>query len=369
MAGESAGKVARSTHAVAARYRAKADRLDRVADAYRKGEIGERLVAELLCELAPLGYYHLRDRALPGSPANIDHAVVGPAGVLVVDAKNWSGSLSISGGVVARDGRRSTVVADAAAYGDAVVAAVNGPLGPVPVPVRSLVCFVGDGQLGAPKEVGRVHLVDGGDLHEFVAGLPRALTQAQVERVLVTVIDALPLRTGAAPEGLPSEEPAEPVLFLNAWRKHGKYRIYVKRSDGSDMGSLDLLAGTARAEHEDDEALLQQLLPHYLRGDMPGTSADEVNAEERGVMTRLLDSLLGRKPRRPARAVVTCYLWRKHDISRLYVHRIAPDGTKVDLGWVDPTDDRHHAIDPSANPILGSCSRRYRELERARVQR
>ncbi len=33
------------------------------------------------------------DLALPGSPANVDHLVIGPSGVFVVDSKQWSGSV------------------------------------------------------------------------------------------------------------------------------------------------------------------------------------------------------------------------------------------------------------------------------------
>ncbi len=42
---------------------------------------------ELRCE----GFAVLHDRRIPGTRANIDHIVVSPAGVFVIDAKNWSG--------------------------------------------------------------------------------------------------------------------------------------------------------------------------------------------------------------------------------------------------------------------------------------
>ena len=37
----------------------------------------------------------LHDRRIPGSRANIDHVVIGPAGVFVVDAKNYHGRIKI----------------------------------------------------------------------------------------------------------------------------------------------------------------------------------------------------------------------------------------------------------------------------------
>ena len=42
----------------------------------------------------------LHDRRVPGSPANIDHLVIGPTGVFVVDAKNFSHQLSLNKGTL-----------------------------------------------------------------------------------------------------------------------------------------------------------------------------------------------------------------------------------------------------------------------------
>ena len=35
----------------------------------------------------------LHDLAVPGSPANLDHLVIGPSGVFVIDSKQWTGSI------------------------------------------------------------------------------------------------------------------------------------------------------------------------------------------------------------------------------------------------------------------------------------
>jgi hypothetical protein len=48
-------------------------------------------VAEVFDGLA--GVRVLHDRRVPGSKANIDHLSVGPAGVFVIDAKQYSGAL------------------------------------------------------------------------------------------------------------------------------------------------------------------------------------------------------------------------------------------------------------------------------------
>ena len=46
--------------------------------------------------LAPLerhGWAVLHDLAVPDSAANVDHLVIGPSGVFVIDSKQWTGSI------------------------------------------------------------------------------------------------------------------------------------------------------------------------------------------------------------------------------------------------------------------------------------
>jgi Nuclease-related domain len=57
--------------------------------AWRRGADGERRTARLLAPLERHGWAVLHDLAIPGSPANIDHLVVGPGGVLVIDSKQY----------------------------------------------------------------------------------------------------------------------------------------------------------------------------------------------------------------------------------------------------------------------------------------
>ncbi len=55
--------------------------------AWGNGAEGERAVARRLDALADPGVIALHDRRVPGSSANIDHIVVGPSGIYVIDAK------------------------------------------------------------------------------------------------------------------------------------------------------------------------------------------------------------------------------------------------------------------------------------------
>jgi hypothetical protein len=63
------------------------------AVAWRRGAAGERRTARVLAALERHGWAVLHDLAVPGSRANIDHLVIGPGGVFVIDSKQYRGRL------------------------------------------------------------------------------------------------------------------------------------------------------------------------------------------------------------------------------------------------------------------------------------
>jgi hypothetical protein len=63
------------------------------ARTWRRGAHGERRTARLLVRLTRDGFVVFHDLAVPGSPANVDHLVIGPSGVFVIDSKQWTGSV------------------------------------------------------------------------------------------------------------------------------------------------------------------------------------------------------------------------------------------------------------------------------------
>jgi Nuclease-related domain len=65
------------------------------AVAWRRGAAGERRTARLLAALGRDGWAVLHDLAVPGSQANIDHLVIGPGGVFVIDSKQYRGWLHL----------------------------------------------------------------------------------------------------------------------------------------------------------------------------------------------------------------------------------------------------------------------------------
>ncbi len=143
-----------SAAARAQAQRAKIRRLEESAERWERGAEGERKTAELLEPLTARGYVVLHDLAVPGSRANIDHVVVGPSGVTVIDSKAYRAKLTIDHGTLWAGRWPQTSRLQALAFeADAVQRSVDR-VAPG-VAVRRMVCFHGtavprdrDGVLG-----------------------------------------------------------------------------------------------------------------------------------------------------------------------------------------------------------------------------
>jgi Nuclease-related domain len=99
-----AGVVAAAGLAWLQRFRPSPD-----TSAWRRGAIGERRTARLLAPLERHGWAVLHDLAIPGSQANIDHLVVGPGGVVVIDSKQYRGRLQLDRNTMLWHGRHLLV--------------------------------------------------------------------------------------------------------------------------------------------------------------------------------------------------------------------------------------------------------------------
>lgn len=91
------------------------------------GAAREHLVAAALETLAPYGWTSLHDVHWPGRPkATIDHVVIGPGGVVVIDTRNWSGGVTVREGLLRQNGsRRDEQVSRAADAASAVTALLS----------------------------------------------------------------------------------------------------------------------------------------------------------------------------------------------------------------------------------------------------
>ncbi|HEV2643357.1 MAG TPA: nuclease-related domain-containing protein [Candidatus Elarobacter sp.] len=107
-------------------------------------DVRPKPVAALLDDLRPRGVVPLHDRRIPGSQTGIDHVVIAPSGVWIVDSR-------LSRGRIERRGRRANarlfvdrrdrtnLVAETVTLGDAVRAAIAVR----EVPIHRVLCFRG----------------------------------------------------------------------------------------------------------------------------------------------------------------------------------------------------------------------------------
>ncbi|SFB08635.1 nuclease-related domain-containing protein [Cellulomonas marina] len=133
--------------------------------AWTTGADGERQVADTLLGLADRGWTALHDVRWPGRPqANLDHVALGPGGVVVVDAKNWNGTVTVRDGELRQNGYRRDEAVEGVAAATAAVTAMLAPQHRTAA--RGVLCLAGQGQGLEPvvlasgvTVVGRAHLV------------------------------------------------------------------------------------------------------------------------------------------------------------------------------------------------------------------
>lgn len=116
--------------------------------AWERGASGERNLAEALVDIDGLQVLH--DRRVPGTRGNIDHLIVAPAGVFVVDAKLYAGLIRVTdrGDLFTSDerlyvGRRDcSKLAEDMSWQVEAVRRVLDSAGLSATPVTAVLCFV-----------------------------------------------------------------------------------------------------------------------------------------------------------------------------------------------------------------------------------
>ncbi len=158
--------------------------------AWERGSTGERKLAAALSSVH--GLQVLNDRRVPGTKGNIDHILIAPAGIFVVDAKRYEGLIRIRdrGSLLKREdrlyvGRRDcSKLAENMGWQVAAVKAVLEQTGGefAALPVHPVLCFV-DGEwplLAAPTSFKGVRLEGPRSIKSLVTG-GNVLSPIQIE--------------------------------------------------------------------------------------------------------------------------------------------------------------------------------------------
>ena len=195
-AGYSAEVESRRSAAQATEYERLAAEARARSERFLLGHRTERQVAARLSPLAVDGYSFLHDRAWPGSRsgAQIDHVVVGPGGVFILDTKAWA-DVQIAAGRLHHG--QADVTDDLSGLADLGYGteAVLADLGLAPGEVHVALVFAG--RRMPPTTIGTITAVGELDAAAWINAHGRRLTDLQLDAVHRAVMDHFPVARSA----------------------------------------------------------------------------------------------------------------------------------------------------------------------------
>lgn len=177
-AGQGAAEQARRIGDQISELEAKLEHARRAQRAWLAGAEGEARVGEQLRQLELHGWKILHDVHWPGRPrANLDHVVIGPGGVLIIDAKNWSGDVRLQDGELRQNSssrhRHTASVLDQCSAVSVLLEPQHRSL------TQGWICLVGQPDLSGTTASG-VTIVGVDALVDAVRALPLVLEEASV---------------------------------------------------------------------------------------------------------------------------------------------------------------------------------------------
>jgi hypothetical protein len=327
-------------------------------------------VAEALSLLAPQGWRILHDLVDPEG-GNIDHLAIGPPGIAVVDAKNWSAAVTITPDrrLVTSKDDRSKELRRLEQRVELVrrLVAEDG----MHVAVRGYVVLCGEHDRARPSEdLGDLRILGVDAVTQRLAGAKGDLDAADIDAIASTLADRLSgagasTAAGSVEREAPEIEPPSPlfdrshrVYYLRPWKKGGHNRLYLRDPSGTNMGWTDVNSGAMQIECTGDdakfaEALLAAADPTGVKlapGDLPKLA------------TRLWGGRLLSRIARLHMAVLVGQEWRRYDKHRLYGTLIDPEVSTFNLGYVDL---KARTVHPSVDGPVGkdrAPAQRYLEI-------
>ena len=146
--------------------------------AWATGALGEEWMGAALAPLTAEGFAVLHDLQVPGRRENIDHMLIGPPGVVIVETKNYGGRVWSRGGELFVNGRRKTNFIDQVVRQRTAVRSTLGV-----DTVRGYVCITNARfpWFGSPNLRG-VSVVSPRELLRSIRSQPVTMDQAAVER-------------------------------------------------------------------------------------------------------------------------------------------------------------------------------------------
>lgn len=278
---------------------------ERVTDArtedrsWRLGAEGEERVAAILAKHLDERWVVVHDLTIGSKGANLDHLLIGPAGVFALNTKNLSGRLTVYDRAILQNGHKTAIVPRALREARKVQEHLTAASGR-PVGAWSVLVLAGKCEIQVKKPPSDLTVVSASKLARWIAQLPGGkLTAGEVlslERAARDPGTWRPPRGGTAggtrsrgpstPPGT-SPRPAPPAaaipatvtatappppprpsvstatgeegsgeVRINRWKRYGKDRFYANAADDTKLGYIDVVTGEVLLEVTDPAGVI-----------------------------------------------------------------------------------------------------------------
>jgi hypothetical protein len=213
--------------------------------AYRVGAVGEETVGSRLAKLDQADWLVLHDIILNEKGTNLDHLVIGPAGIFSLNTKHHpKAKIVVTERGFRVNGHRQNylpvAVSEAATVGRVLEAAVGHA-----VQVKPVIVVMG-AELEIRSAPADVDVIRRRDLPKWFLRRPSELPADQMRELM---------RVAGRPSTWRSSPMAsQPALSLKEWNRYGKKRLYVNDPNGKALGYRDEATGEVHVTDQADLA-------------------------------------------------------------------------------------------------------------------
>jgi len=226
--------------------------------AWRIGADGEETVGSRLQRLMKGDkgdWLVLHDIVLNSRGTNLDHLVIGPAGIYSINTKHRpKAKVIVTARSIRINGYREAKYLPAAVAEASTVARTLQLHAGFPLVVHPVIVLVG-AELNVRTPPAHVSVIQAAAVPNCFKRLPVVLPEAQLKELQ---------RVAGRPATWRPPEPAE-KLVVKSWSRYGKKRTYVNDAAGKTLGYRDELTGEVHVEDAKD---LER-----VRGALPGLNA------------------------------------------------------------------------------------------------
>lgn len=244
---------------------------------WRRGAVGEERVAALLARKLDERWTVIHDLTIGSQGANLDHLVIGPAGVFALNTKHLAGQVTVYERAILHNGTNYRFLPKARDEARRVSQRLSAATGRA-VPVQSVLVWTGPAQVTVKGRPADVRSMPHGVLPRYLRGLPQDVVSAgdalRIERAARDLdtwrqpprtkrppattpapppSQSPPARSPAVdrppPAGAGAATPAE--VSVQRWQRYGKDRQYANGADGARLGFIDVPTGAIHLEVAD----------------------------------------------------------------------------------------------------------------------